>query len=294
MCPFQSDLSGLRIAVLGAGKIGSVFIERLSGHVREVLATGRRPETLARAQELGATPLRDNARAASLADVIVISVKPHHLPDVLREIRGHVAGKIVVSIVAGVRRATLQEVLEGATVFRAMPNINARVGGSATAVADSSDYDPASRALVEALFRRLGTVYWVPEEWLDPWTGLVGSGPAYIAEIIDGLVLGAVSMGLPREVVYRAVLDTLKATAELLARSDRHPAVLRDEVTTPAGTTIHGLKKFEEMGVKAALMSVVEAASIRGRELGDAIDAEVRRRLGLEGGNVNTRGAAKV
>ncbi len=294
MCPFQSDLSGLRIAVLGAGKIGSVFIERLSGHVREVLATGRRPETLARAQELGATPLRDNARAASLADVIVISVKPHHLPDVLREIRGHVAGKIVVSIVAGVRRATLQEVLEGATVFRAMPHINARVGGSATAVADSSDYDPASRALVEALFRRLGTVYWVPEEWLDPWTGLVGSGPAYIAEIIDGLVLGAVSMGLPREVVYRAVLDTLKATAELLARSDRHPAVLRDEVTTPAGTTIHGLKKFEEMGVKAALMSVVEAASIRGRELGDAIDAEVRRRLGLEGGNVNTRGAAKV
>ena len=283
MCPFQSDLSGLRIAVLGAGKIGSVFIERLSGHVREVLATGRRPETLARAQELGATPLRDNARAASLADVVIVSVKPHHLPDVLREIRSHVAGKIVVSIVAGVRRATLQEVLEGATVFRAMPNINARVGGSATAVADSSDYDPASRALVEALFRRLGTVYWVPEEWLDPWTGLVGSGPAYIAEIIDGLVLGAVSMGLPREVVYRAVLDTLKATAELLARSDRHPAVLRDEVTTPAGTTIHGLKKFEEMGVKAALMSVVEAASIRGRELGDAIDAEVRRKLGLEG-----------
>ncbi len=283
MCPFQSDLSGLRIAVLGAGKIGSVFIERLSSHVREVLATGRRPETLARAQELGATPLRDNARAASLADVVIVSVKPHHLPDVLREIRSHVAGKIVVSIVAGVRRATLQEVLEGATVFRAMPNINARVGGSATAVADSSDYDPASRALVEALFRRLGTVYWVPEEWLDPWTGLVGSGPAYIAEIIDGLVLGAVSMGLPREVVYRAVLDTLKATAELLARSDRHPAVLRDEVTTPAGTTIHGLKKFEEMGVKAALMSVVEAASIRGRELGDAIDAEVRRKLGLEG-----------
>ncbi len=278
---FQADLSGLRVAVLGAGKIGSVFIERLSGHVREVLATGRRPETLARAEELGATPLRDNARAASLADVVIVSVKPHHLPEVLREIHGHVSGKIVVSIVAGVRRATLQEVLEGATVFRAMPNINARVGGSATAVADSGDYDPKSRAVVEALFSRLGSVYWVPEEWLDPWTGLVGSGPAYIAEIIDGLVLGAVSMGLPREVVYRAVLDTLKATAELLANSDRHPAVLRDEVTTPAGTTIHGLKKFEEMGVKAALMSVVEAASVRGKELGDAIDAEVRRRLGL-------------
>ena len=281
MWRFQARLKEMRVAVLGAGKIGSVFIRQLYGHVLEVLATGRRPETLSRVQELGALPLRDNARAASMADIVIISVKPHHLPDVLREIRGHTDGKLVVSVVAGVQRATIQEVLGEAIIFRAMPNINARVRGSATAVADYPDYDPQSRAIVESLFKLLGTVYWIPEEWIDAWTGLVGSGPAYIAEIIDGLVLGAVSMGLPREVVYRAVLDTLKATAELLASSDRHPAVLRDEVTTPAGTTIEGLKKLEEMGVKAALMKIVEAASLRGRELGDAIDRRVRERLGI-------------
>ena len=279
MWGFQARLDGLRVAVLGAGKIGSVIVERLSGRVLEVLATGRRRETLERARRLGATALRSNAEAASRADVVFVSVKPYQLPGVLREVRCCVDGKIVVSIVAGVRRSTIEKALGGAVVFRAMPNITARVGGSATAVADYNGYTSSQKALVEALLGLLGRVYWVPEEWLDAWTGLVGSGPAYIAEIVDGLVLGAVSMGLPREVVYRAVLDTLKATAELLANSNSHPAELRDEVVTPAGTTIEGLKRFEEMGVKAALIKVVEAASLRGIELGEAIDRRVREEL---------------
>ena len=274
MWRFQKLLSDKTIAILGAGKIGSALIRSLVKVSKQVIATGRRDSTLSNAEALGALPLRDNDRAASMADVIVISVKPHHLPVIVREINGFTRGKIVISIVAGVRRETLSRRLRDSIVFRAMPNINSLIGMSTTAIADG-DYDIEARMIVEALFKTMGTVYWIPEEWIDTWTGLVGSGPAYFAEIVDGLVLGAVSMGLPRDVVYRAILDTMKATAELLSRMDRHPAVLRDEVTTPAGTTIHGLKVFESHGVKSALMDIVEAASRRGRELGKEIDRMV-------------------
>lgn len=275
-------LEDYRIAIIGAGKIGRAFIRVLNGRVREILATGRREETLARAQELGAVPLTDNGRAASMADIVILSVKPYQLPQVVNDIAPYIDGKIVISIIAGVRRATVQARLSGATVFRAMPNINALIGGSTTAVARFSDYDPRDMRLVEDMFKLMGRVYWIPEEWLDTWTGLVGSGPAYLAEIIDALVLGAVSMGLPREIAYDAILDVMENTSRLLRESNRHPAELRDEVTTPAGTTIHGLKELEARGVKAALMNVVEAASRRGRDLGAEIDRAVREALGLE------------
>ncbi len=273
MCLFQ-DLSQYSIAILGAGKIGTAIIKAITGNVKQVIATGRRDETLSRAEELGALALRDNSRAASLADIIIISVKPYHLPRIIKEINGYANGKIVISVVAGVKRDTIARRLPESRVFRAMPNINTVIRMSTTAIV-SGDYDAADMAIVESLFRLMGSVYWVPEEWIDTWTGLVGSGPAYLAEIIDGLVLGAVSMGLPRDVVYKAVLDTIKATAELLSRIDRHPAVVRDEVTTPAGTTIHGLKVLESRGIKAALMDIVEASSKRGRELGEEIDRMV-------------------
>jgi len=281
---FQGDssLSSVTVSVIGAGRIGSAIISLLRGKVKGLIATGRRPSTLSNAERLGALPLSDNGRAASLADIIVISVKPHHFPDIALEISDYVEGKIVVSVVAGVRLSTLREALPGAEVYRAMPNINTLIGESTTAIAETGDgVEMPSRGLIEELFRVMGTVYWIPEEWIDVWTGLIGSGPAYLAEIIDGLVLGAVSMGVPRDVVYKAILDTMKATAKILEARSIHPAELRDEVTTPAGTTIYGLKVLEAKGVKSALMELVEAASKRGRELGEAIDSSVRSRLGI-------------
>ncbi len=215
-----------------------------------------------------------------LADIIILSVKPHHLPIVIKEMSDVIDGKIVVSIAAGVRRDTIAGYLRKAIVFRAMPNINALIGKSTTAIS-LGDYSEESKMTVEALFRCMGTVYWIPEEWIDTWTGLVGSAPAYLAEIIDGLVLGAVSMGLPRDIAYKAVLDTMRATAELLLRNNQHPAILRDEVTTPAGTTIYGLKILEARGVKSALMEIVETSSRRGHELGRRIDEMIRRSLNM-------------
>jgi pyrroline-5-carboxylate reductase len=274
-----SRLSETTLAVIGAGKIGQSIIRAARGCVARVIATGRRSETLQAAASLGAEATRDNRAASVEADLIVISVKPHHFADVAREIGDAASGKIVVSVAAGVRLSTIRRALPGAEAYRAMPNINALIARSTTALALPGEGRPPRAGLVEALFRCLGSVYWIPEEWMDAWTALIGSGPAFLAEIVDALVLGAVSVGMPRELAYKALLDVMEATAAHLRERPTHPLQLRDEVTTPAGTTIQGLMKLESEGVKAGLMKVVEASTRRGRELGTLIDAAVRRSL---------------
>ncbi len=268
-----------RIAVIGAGKIGSAMAGRAVECGYSVVATGRRRETLEAAARAGARATRDNREAVSWADLVVLSVKPVHVPAVIREVGGLLEGKALLSVVAGVRRATLEAATSADAVYRAMPNINVLIGKSTTAVTGPRGNGWDER--VEELLSCMGSVYWVPEEWLDPWTALVGSAPAYLAVLMDALVLGGVAVGLPRDLGLRAVLDTVKATAELLEKRPVHPAQVRDEVTTPAGTTIEALKVIEEKSVKAALIQVVEAATRKAQVLGEKIDEEVRRILGL-------------
>lgn len=238
----------------------------------QVTATGRKEETLKRAETLGALATRDNKAAVEASETVIISVKPSQLPQLLKEIRGHVDGKIVVSIVAGVRRYTLEKALGAAHVYRAMPNVNASIGLSSTALSGPQDGE-ASR-IVESILSCAGKVYWVPEELLDAWTVVSGSMPAFAALIIDSLVLGGVSAGLPRELAMNAVLDSFRGTIEMLERGV-HPIVLRDEVVTPAGVTIAGLKVMEYMGVPAALIKTVDESVKRARELGSIVDKAI-------------------
>jgi len=264
------------VAVLGAGKIGLAFVKQLlQNSSLRVYATGRRSETLKSAEALGAVALRDNNLAVRESDLVVIAVKPFHFPQLLSEVKAeNWEGKIVVSLMAGVKLETLRVALPGAQVFRAMPNLNTYVGSSSTAVAENG-YDEASRG-VEEFLKIFGKVYWVPEEYLDIWTGLAGSGPAFIAEIADAMALGAVAAGMPRELSYEAVLDVLEGTARLLrSKLYLHPGQLRDAVTTPAGTTIRGLMVLESGGVKAVLMRMVEEASKRSREIGEEINTKI-------------------
>ncbi len=273
-------LSSTRVAVIGAGRIGSSLIQGLSRcGALEVVGTGRRRETLENIARLGAKATADNRKAVERAGLVFISVKPIHYPAVAREIMGVVEGRIVVSVMAGVRLSTLRETLPGAVVYRAMPNINAMIGRSTTALTGDRDAQPAA-ALVHEALQCIGSVYWVPEEWLDTWTALAGSAPAFIAELIDAMVLGAMAMGMPREVAEASVLNTLEATAQLLSRRKVHPAYLRDEVTTPAGTTIEGLKVIEKRGVKYALIEAIEATAKKASVLGGIIDRRVREELG--------------
>ncbi|MEM4485914.1 MAG: pyrroline-5-carboxylate reductase [Zestosphaera sp.] len=272
-------MGGFSVGVLGAGRIGSAIIRSVRSCMPDVVvyASGRSDETLARVSGLGARVFRDNARVVGNSDLVVISVKPHHFPELYSQVpEGLWSDRVVVSIMAGVKLSTLGKVLSGAEVFRAMPNINALVGRSTTAVTAGDDVSDSGRALVEKVLQCLGSVYWVSEEYMDVWTSLIGSGPAFMAEVIDGLVLGAVASGMPRDLAYRAVLDMIEGTARLLKELKAHPAEIRDEVTTPAGATIRGLKILETEGIKAGLMEVVESSCRRSREIGEEMDEIVR------------------
>mgnify|MGYP001626410566 FL=1 len=271
----------MRIAVVGAGRIGSAVIKSLlKCGFSNIIATGRRDETLRNASSIGAAATRDNQLAVKSSEVVFLTVKPHHLPEVVKSVPAELwAGRVVVSFIAGVKLATLEKVLRGAEVYRAMPNLNAEVCLSSTAVAHGSSTTHISE--VDKLLKCLGRVYWVPEEFLDAWTALAGSGPAFVAEIIDALVLAGVLVGLPRDLAYNAVLDVLEGTSALLRTAGYYPLKLRDDVTTPAGTTIRGLIALESEGVKAALMKAVEAAYKRSVEIGVEINERIKKELGL-------------
>lgn len=276
---------GGTIAVVGAGRIGSAIISALreccSNRIK-IIATGRRNETLENAMKLGAIVSRNNREAVKQADIVILSVKPHHFPEVIKHTgRDLWKDKLVVSVMAGIKLKTLMDVMPEAEVYRAMTNINVLVRKASTAIAMPDNNKAGRKSTVEELFKCMGSVYWVPEEYIDVWTGLVGSGPAFIAEIIDALVLGAVASGMPRDIAYKSILDVLEGTAILLRGVNSHPAVVRDEVITPAGTTIRGIMVMESEGVKSALMKTIESAYRRSAEIGVEIDQYVRRELNL-------------
>ncbi|HIQ03037.1 MAG TPA: pyrroline-5-carboxylate reductase [Desulfurococcales archaeon] len=258
------------MSVIGAGKIGSTIIKALRKEKPywTVIGTGRSEETLAKIRGLGAIATRDNKDACRRADVIILSVKPYHLPIVINDIRDVVNGKTILSVIAGVKTRLIEEALPGARVIRAMPNINAIVKSSITALSAGKTASSKDKAIAEEVFRTIGDTIWIPEEYMDAFTALIGSGPGIIAELIDALVLGAVATGMPRELAYRATLKLLEGTIKTLERTGWHPAILRDIVATPAGTTIKGIYVMELRAVKAALMETIQQATKRSIELG--------------------------
>ncbi len=274
-----NKLEEYTIAVIGAGRIGQAILRGLKPCGPKLIGTGRRRETLLAVEEIGAKPLLDNRRAGEEADIIIVSVKPYQFPEIIADLAPTTKGKPLISVVAGVTTRTLMEAFPGAHIMRAMPNINALIGKSTTAITPAPSTPEETIQLTKKIFECLGTVYSIPEEWIDAWTALIGSSPAFLTEIIDGLTLGAVMTGMPRELAYKALLDAMKATIEHLTLAPIHPLQLRDEVTTPAGTTIHGLRILEARGVKAGLMEVIEKSATRGAELAHQIDENIRREL---------------
>lgn len=169
--------------------------------------------------------------------------------------------------------------LPGARVVRAMPNINAMVKSSITALSAGKTANSRDKVIAEEIFRTIGDIIWIPEEYMDAFTALIGSGPGIIAELIDALVLGAVATGMPRELAYKAMLKLLEGTIRALEKTGWHPAILRDTVATPAGTTIRGIYVMELRAVKAALMETIQQATKRSIELGLEISQWLSRNI---------------
>jgi pyrroline-5-carboxylate reductase len=210
-----------------------------------------------------------NADVVAKADVILLCVKPGDAIDALESSRDSLAGKLVVSILAGVTLAKLQKAAgDKARIVRVMPNTPALVhkGAAAYAAGHSATADDA--AIVEKIFSSAGIIFRVKEDLLDVVTGLSGSGPAYVYVVIDALADAGVLMGLPRDLSLRLAAQTVLGAAEMVLVTGLHPAQLKDQVTSPGGTTIAGLEALEGAGIRAAFLSAVRAATERSRELG--------------------------
>ncbi len=220
-------------------------------------------------QKTGVTAVANAGALAEEVDALVLCVKPADALDALRGLDGKLGGKLVISIVAGLSIAALEKAAGSSTrVVRVMPNTPALVGQGAAAFAIGSTANRNDADLVSKILSAVGCAAEVKESLLDAVTGLSGSGPAYIYLVIEALADGGVLMGLPRDLALKLAAQTVAGSAAMVLQTGQHPAALRDQVTSPGGTTIAGMEQLEEAAVRAALMNAVRAATERSRELG--------------------------
>ena len=270
------ELETKKIAIVGAGNMGVALMKGLmdGGAKPEniVVTTKRESRGKALAETHGVEASSSNAEAVAGADLVILSVKPQVFAGVLEELRGvDSRHALFISVAAGVTTETIQSALgEGARVVRAMPNTPALVNQSATAIAPGRHASPEDLQLAEAVLAKIGTTVIVEEKHLDAVTGLAGSGPAYVMLIIEAFSDAGVKVGLPREIAQALAVQTIRGSAALLLHTGEHPAKLKDQVTSPGGTTIAGLHAMEQGGLRTTIINAVESATNRAKELGKA------------------------
>jgi pyrroline-5-carboxylate reductase len=263
-----------QIAVIGSGQMGEALIggwlAAKTVPVEALFATdagAERRDVIKR--RFGVRTGSDNREAASWADVVVLAVKPQILDAVMKDLSPALAGKLVLSIAAGVTIAHLAKLApKGARVVRAMPNTPVLVRDGVSALSFGTGVTEKDQQLARRLFEAVGRAVVVEEKLMDAVTGLSGSGPAYVFLAIEALADGGVKMGLPRTVSDLLAAQTVLGAARMVLETGEHPAKLKDRVASPGGTTIAGLHRLEQGGLRAALMAAVEAASKRSEELG--------------------------
>jgi pyrroline-5-carboxylate reductase len=222
------------------------------------------------ASETGGKIAADNLGVVKAARVVIIAVKPAQVAGLLQEIKGALTkDHLLVSIAAGVPLAKLEaNVPAGTRVVRVMPNTPALVGAGASAFALGSAARAEDAGLVQELLSAVGYACQVSEPLLDAVTGLSGSGPAYVYQVIEALSDGGVAAGLPRDIATKLAAQTVLGSARMVLETGLHPGTLKDQVTSPGGTTIEGLHELEKAGVRAGFMNAVRAAAEKSRKLG--------------------------
>ncbi len=263
----------MKIGFIGCGKMGAALARGVlsSGACApgDVLACDRVADAAAAlAADTGVRIAAGPRDVAAGSDVALLCVKPDDAPAALAEAAPKLAGKLLVSIAAGLTLAALQAAAPGSRVVRVMPNTGALVRQGASAYAAGPGVTDADATAVAKIFSSVGLAFAVKESLLDAVTGLSGSGPAYVYLFIEALSDGGVQMGLPRDLATRLAVQTVAGAAAMVAGTAMHPALLREMVTSPGGTTIAGLAELERAGLRSGVIGAVRAATERSRELG--------------------------
>jgi pyrroline-5-carboxylate reductase len=266
--------SNLRVAVIGTGKMGGILVQAFlraglfpPAHLMATVAHEERAAALA--DRYGIAVTTDNLAAAAGADILLLGVKPQQMADVVRGISPSLhRDKVLISFAASVKTAAIEEAagLE-ISVIRAMPNTPAMLGAGVTAICRGRYTTDAQLALAEQIFATVGRVVVVDEKHMDAVTGLSGSGPAFLYIIIEALAEAGVNVGLPRDIATLLAAQTTYGAAKMVLETGSHPALLKDEVTTPAGCTVDGILELEEGGLRVTLIKAVKRATQRAKEL---------------------------
>jgi len=278
--PLAATVKNLKVGFIGAGKMATA----LAAGLADILPQGSKMITascpandaflLDDIRAMGCGTTHSNKDLVANSDLVMLAVKPAVMPHVCREIRDLVTeDKIMVSMAAGVKLETLQKSLnQKARTIRVMPNTPSLVGEGATVYSLGNHCSAAFEGkVIETLFAGVGRVcHLVPESHIDAVTGISGSGPAYMYMIIEAMADAGVNQGLSRDLAYKLAAQTMVGAGRMVLDTGKHPAVLKDDVCSPAGSTIAALGALERNGVRNAMMQAVEAATNRCKQLGDS------------------------
>lgn len=268
------DLSGKRVAVLGAGKMGGIllkaFLEKGQLSPKLTFATVQHEERArVLAEKLGVSVGTDNLTAVRSADIVFVCVKPQVVQEVMEQIRPNISSKqLIISVAASVSTSQIEKALGiDVAVVRAMPNTPCVLGVGMTALCKGKSANPQQVEAACALFNIVGKTVVVDEKHMDAVTGLSASGPAYIYIILESLAEAGVKVGLPRDIATLLAAQTTLGAATVVLETGDHPALLKDAVTTPAGCTIDGIMELEEGKLRVTLIKAVVKAAQRAKEL---------------------------
>lgn len=264
-----------RWGFVGAGQMASALVR---GMIRGEVATACSisvhdpvEASSRRLAELGVMVRGSNREVAAASEVVILAVKPQAMSVVMEELQPAMTpDHLVISIAAGVPLKSLKAGLgPNPRLARVMPNTPALVGEGASAFCLGAGFLPDDESLIHRCLGAVGKAYRVPETQMDAVTGLSGSGPAFVYLIIEALADGGVRSGLPRDLAMALASQTVLGAARMVCETGLHPGVLKDQVASPAGTTISGLHVLERGGLRAALMDAVFAATQRSAELAE-------------------------
>lgn len=269
-----AQLPGVRVAVLGAGKMAGILLQAL---LKQNLfspdlihaTVAHKERAVALSTQWGIDVGTDNLAAAKQADLILIGVKPHQVADLLAQIKPALTkDKSIVSIAAAVKTDDIEKAAGiDLAVVRAMPNTPSALGAGAAALCRGRFVSDEQMDLSKRIFETVGRVSVIEERLMNAATGLSGSGPAYVYVIIEALAEAGVKVGLPRDVATQLAAQTVFGAAKMVLETGYHPALLKDTVTTPSGCTVEGVLELEKGGLRVTLLNAVEHATARAKEL---------------------------
>jgi pyrroline-5-carboxylate reductase len=269
------SIKGQKVGFIGGGNMGEALIKGLLAAnlvpPEAIHASDVRIERLRSLdQQYGVQLREDNGALVRDVDIVILAVKPQIMAPVVRQIAPAVTRrKLLISIAAGVSTTTIRAALgKDARLIRVMPNTPALVLEGVTAIAKAEGLEAGDLDTAAEIFSAVGRVVTLEEDLMDAVTGLSGSGPAYVAVVVESLADGGVKMGLDRLTAMTLATQTVLGAARLMLETGMHPGALKDMVASPGGTTIAGIAAMEEGGIRDTFIKAVERATQRSRELG--------------------------